>query len=202
MRVFLTGGAGFIGGRVAARLLARGDAVIAAVRDSRKATALANAGAELVRSELSDAAALRAQMSGCDAVIHSAAIYRVGIAASERGAMWEANVGVAERVLDAAIAAGVPRTVYVSTVNVLGSTDGRIVSEGHRRDLRRGFLSYYDETKYRAHEAAERRIEAGAPVAIAMPGERTGRVTTRRRAGCSGRPSTGRSGCGPSRTLA
>ena len=170
MRVFLTGGAGFIGGRIAARLLARGDAVVAAIRDPRRATALATAGAELVESDLSEGAALRAQMAGCERLIHSAAIYRVGIAPSERPTMWEANVGVTERVLDAAIAAKVPRIVYVSTANVLGNTDGRMVDEDYRRDVGRGFLSYYDETKYRAHEAARQRIDAGAPIVIAMPG--------------------------------
>ena len=33
------------------------------------------------------------------------------------------------------------------------------------------FLSYYDETKYLAHLAAEERIAAGAPILIAMPGQ-------------------------------
>ncbi len=53
-------------------------------------------------------------------MIHAAGSYRVGIPASERPAMLDANVGTTERVLDAAIAAGVPRIVYVSTVNVFG----------------------------------------------------------------------------------
>ena len=63
-----------------------------------------------------------------------------------------------------------PRIVYVSTVNVFGNTQGRIVDESYRRDLTGGFLSYYDETKHRAHEVAEARIAAGAPIVIAMPG--------------------------------
>ena len=84
--------------------------------------------------------------------------------------MYEANVGATQRVLDAAIAAGVPRIVYISTVNVFGNTHGRIVDETYRRDLAEGFLSYYDETKYLAHVAAEARIEAGAPIVIVQPG--------------------------------
>ena len=71
--------------------------------------------------------------------------------------------------LDAAIGAGTPRIVHVSTVNVFGNTHGEIVDETYRRPGN-DFLSYYDETKYRAHLAAEERIAAGAPVSIAMPG--------------------------------
>ena len=58
---------------------------------------------------------------------------------------------------------GVPRIVYVSTLNVFGNTRGELKDETYRRDLGEGFLSYYDETKFRAHEAAEKRIAAGAP---------------------------------------
>ena len=109
-------------------------------------------------------------MSGCDAVIHLAGSYRVGIPASERPAMYEANVALTERVLDAAISLGIPRIVTASTVNVFGNTRGRIVDEKYRRDPADGFLSYYDETKYRAHVAAKARISAGAPIVIVMPG--------------------------------
>jgi nucleoside-diphosphate-sugar epimerase len=59
--------------------------------------------------------------------------------------------------------------VYVSTVNVLGDTRGTQPDEAFRRDEKLGFLSYYDETKYRAHQAAQKRIATGAPVVIVMP---------------------------------
>ena len=109
-------------------------------------------------------------MAGAAGVIHIAGSYEVGIPAAERPAMYEANVGATQRVLDAAIAAGVPRIVYISTVNIFGNTHGRIPDETYHRDLSEGFLSYYDETKYLAHVAAKARIEAGAPVVIVQPG--------------------------------
>jgi dihydroflavonol-4-reductase len=113
-------------------------------------------------------------MAGADAAIHGAGLYKIGIPKSERPAMWEANVGATERVLDAAITARVPRIVYVSTNNVFGDTHGQIVDETYRRNPAEGFLSWYDETKYRAHEAAEHRIAAGAPILIAQPGQTYG----------------------------
>ena len=145
--------------------------MVALVRDPRRAPFLADLGAELVESDLSDVAELTEQLRGADAVIHAAGSYRVGIARSERGAMWDANVGTTTRVLDAAEAAGTARIVHVSTVNVFGDTHGTVVDETYRRDLGEDFLSWYDETKYGAHEIAEQRIAAGAPIVIVMPNQ-------------------------------
>jgi nucleoside-diphosphate-sugar epimerase len=109
-------------------------------------------------------------MRGADAVIHVAGSYRVGIPASERPAMHDTNVGATNRVLDAAATANLERVVDVSTVNVFGNTNGRIVDERYRRDLNDGFMTYYDETKFLAHRAVEERIATGAPAVIVMPG--------------------------------
>ena len=170
MRVFLTGGTGFIGRAVAARLRRRGDDVLAIVRDPSRAQALVDLGCEVVAGNLESPERLVGQMRGCDGVIHAAGDYRVGIESSERPAMLEANVGATIRVLDAASSANVARAVHISTVGVYGNTHERIVDESHRRDLREGFFSYYDETKYLAHVAAKERMTAGVPIVIVMPG--------------------------------
>lgn len=174
MKVVITGGAGFIGRVIVERLAARGDEVVALVRDPARARHLKRDGVTLVASDLSSAAALTTQMKGADGVIHSAGSYRIGIRASEREQMWDANVGATERVLDGAIEAGVPRIVYVSTNNVFGDSRGRVIDETYRRDVKGGFLSWYDETKYRAHEAAAARIEKDAPIVIVQPGQTYG----------------------------
>jgi nucleoside-diphosphate-sugar epimerase len=172
MKAFVTGGAGFVGGAVVRQLLARGDQVVAAVRDPASPGDLGMSGAALVGIDLaaSESAALVAAMEGADAVFHVAGSYRVGISRDQRPAMWAANVTATERVLDAAAAAGVARIVYVSTANVLGDTHGQLPDETFRRAQPPSFLSWYDETKYRAHLIAQERVAAGAPVLIAMPG--------------------------------
>lgn len=144
---------------------------MALVREARRVVHLAEFGAELVENDLSDVARLTETLRGADVVIHAAGRYRIGIPTSERGAMWDANLGTATRIFDAAEAAGTPRIVYVSTVNVFGDTHGRVVDETFKRDLREGFLSWYDETKYGAHELAEQRIAGGAPIVIVMPSQ-------------------------------
>jgi nucleoside-diphosphate-sugar epimerase len=174
MRVVVTGGAGFIGRTVVKRLAERGDDVVALVRDPAKASHLSRAHVSVVVSDLSSVAQLTAQMNGADAVIHAAGMYEVGIKATDRPRMWEANVAATERVLDAAIAAHVARIVYVSTVGVFGDTHGEAVDETYRRDLNELWLTYYDETKYRAHEAAEKRVAAGAPIVVVQPSQAYG----------------------------
>jgi nucleoside-diphosphate-sugar epimerase len=83
--------------------------------------------------------------------------------------MEEANVRGTERVLDQATRADVARIVYVSTVNVFGNTRGQVVDETFRRtDF--DWLSWYDKTKYEAHQVAVDRSAKGAPVLIAQPG--------------------------------
>ena len=171
MRVVLTGGGGFVGGAVARRLRDRGDEVVALVRDPARAGDLHAIGAEMVPNDLASAAAIGASLAGADALIHAAGSYRVGIPQGERAAMWDANVGTTTRVLDAARIAGTKRIVYVSTCNALGDTHGKVVDESHHRDLAEGFASWYDETKYRAHEIAEQRIADGVPIVIVMPSQ-------------------------------
>jgi dihydroflavonol-4-reductase len=170
MRAFVTGATGFIGGRVAAKLRERGDEVVALVRSPAKAGGLADLGCESVAGDLGDEQAIRSAVKGCDAVFHVAAVYEVGVPASSRPALWDANVEGTRRVLEAAEDAGVARIVYVSTGNVFGNTHGKIVDETYRRDESEGFLSTYDETKFRAHQIALEHIAKGAPILIAMPG--------------------------------
>lgn len=169
MKAFLTGATGFIGGHVARLLRERDDDVVALVRSPGKANALRELGCELVEGDLTATDAIRAGVEGCDGVFHIGAVYEVGIPKSERPAMLEANVGGTERVLDAAIEAGVPRILYVSTVGVFGNTRGETVQEGWSRPDRE-FTSYYEETKVLAHEVADDRIAKGAPIVIVQPG--------------------------------
>jgi dihydroflavonol-4-reductase len=170
VRAFVTGATGFIGGHVARKLSERGDQVVALVRSPDKADELKAQGAELVEGDLSNEDAIKRGVEGADAVFHIGAIYKVGIKKSEAEGLWDANVAGTERVLDAAHDAGANRIVYTSTVNAFGNTNGEVVDETYRRDESDGFLSVYDETKYRAHLVAEDRMGKGYPIVMVQPG--------------------------------
>lgn len=170
MKVFLTGGTGFIGGEVARQLRERGDEVACLVRSPGKAAKLTELGCEPVAGDLGDASAIRSGLRGCDAVIHAAAMYEVGIPAKQRPAMWEANVGGTEQVMRAALEEKVPRIVYVSTVGIFGNTHSRVVDESYENP-ETDFTSYYEETKLEAHKVVQRLIdEAHLPAVIVQPG--------------------------------
>jgi dihydroflavonol-4-reductase len=170
-RIWISGATGFVGKALVRALRARGDEVIAAVRDPRKAGDLVDMGVTVLEDDLSDVARMSEVLRDVDAAIHAAGSYRVGIARAERGAMWDANIGTTTRVLDAAEVARTPRIVYVSTVGVFGNTHGQAVDETYRRNVSDGFLSWYDETKFGAHEVAAQRARAGAPIVSVLPSQ-------------------------------
>ena len=135
-----------------------------------KAGALTELGCELVSGTLADKEALRTGMADCDAVIHGAAMYEVGIPESEHRAMYEANVIGTENALRAALEAGVGRVVYISTVGAFGNTKGQVVDEAYQHPGS-GYTSYYEETKVEAHRVAKRLIvEEELPGVIVQPG--------------------------------
>ena len=122
MRVLVTGGAGYIGSVISARLLARGHAVAVYDDLSRGHRAAVPADAAIVEGDIRDAlrvgAALREHR--CDAVVHMAALAEVGESVAEPERYHDVNVGGTAAVIAAATAAGVRRLVFSSTAAVYG----------------------------------------------------------------------------------
>jgi nucleoside-diphosphate-sugar epimerase len=166
MRYFVTGATGFIGGVVVRKLLARGDEVVALVRDPGRARHLADQGVELAAGDVADAATLRDPMAGVDGVFHIAGWYKLGV--DERAAAWATNVDGTANVLDAMADLGIARGVYTSTLAVNSDTHGVVVDESYHFVGRH--LSRYDATKAEAHRIALARIAEGLPLVVAMPG--------------------------------
>ena len=112
--VFITGASGFIGGKLAERLLAAGRPVRLLAR--RPLPELARRGATIVRGDLHDAAALRAGCTGAGTVFHVAG--RVGVWGPAADFV-HVNVEGTSGVIAACRAAGVPRLVYTSSPSVV-----------------------------------------------------------------------------------
>jgi UDP-glucose 4-epimerase len=72
-----------------------------------------------------DPATTAPALAGVDCVIHLAAASEARSASHPDAAVFETGTGT-RRVLDAAIGAGVPRFVYLSTIHVYGALEGRL----------------------------------------------------------------------------
>jgi nucleoside-diphosphate-sugar epimerase len=74
LRIFVTGGTGFIGGHLCARLVARGDEVVALVRSPGKAAAVLPAGVATFAGDLSVFADPATELPPADVVVHLAGV--------------------------------------------------------------------------------------------------------------------------------
>lgn len=112
MRVFLTGGSGFIGARVLEELLAEGHTVRCLLRDPFVRLPIDDPSVERVRGDVTDSRSLRGSMRGCDAVIHL-----VGILDEKprRGITFEAVHDVGTRnVVNEALEEGISTFIHMS----------------------------------------------------------------------------------------
>lgn len=172
MKVFVTGATGFIGKRLAEKLLRRGDAVTCLVRNPARAASLAQLGARLAEGDVTDRASVRAAMAGAEAVFHVAGVYELGHAYAQLCS--DVNVEGTRNTLETAAELGVPRIVHTSTVGVFGNTHGLVVEESYRVP-RAELASVYERTKWEAHYTVAAPLQKqGAPVMITLPGFVTG----------------------------
>lgn len=116
MQYFVTGGSGFLGRHLLARLVADGHRVLALARSDAAAASVATLGAEPRRGDLGTLPDLVDDVRGTDVVVHAAAATEQW---ARRGQLHDANVEGTRAVVELARAAGVPRLVHVSSEAVL-----------------------------------------------------------------------------------
>lgn len=169
MKVFLTGGTGFIGQALTQALLARGWEVVALVRrpDSPQAHALSKRGAKCVAGDVTDRESMRTGMTGADIVVHSAAWYELGVSRSAHPLMHAINVAGTDNVLSLARELGIARSVYVSSTTAYGDTGGQTRDETYQRQ--KPYCFYYEQTKAEAHAVAQHYQQVGLPLIIVCP---------------------------------
>lgn len=165
MRAFVTGGSGFVGRQLIADLVARGDQVRALARSDAAAAIVAQAGAEVVRGDLEDEAAMHAGMQGCDTVFHAAAKVELW---GKREDFERVTVLGTRRALSAARDAGVARFVHVSTEAVL--VGGRpLIDADETWPLPERPLGLYPWSKGRAEEEVRAAVGQGLHATIVRP---------------------------------
>jgi len=135
VKIFVTGGAGFIGSNfvrmaLTARLPGLEDADITVFDALTYSGTLTNLEAisnsprySFVHGDIRDQDAVATALAGHDAIVHFAAESHVDRSVTDSRIFVETNVLGTQTLLDQALALGVPRFVHVSTDEVYGSID-------------------------------------------------------------------------------
>jgi dihydroflavonol-4-reductase len=120
-----------------------------------------------VVGDLLQVEALRSAVSGCDAVMHVAADYRLWVTDPEK--MLATNVSGTRELLRLAREEGVPRVVYTSSVATMGFfSDGRLADEATPVGLA-DMIGHYKRSKYLAEQEAVAAAREGQQVIILNP---------------------------------
>src|SRR5579863_1782767 len=167
MKVFLTGGTGFVGHHVALALAAQGAELRMLVRKSSNLSNLEGIRGETFVGDLAEPESLRAGLAGCDAVVHVAADYRLWI--RDPQAMYRANVDGTRELLRLAREARVRRVVYTSSVATMHfRTDGLVINEDTPVSLK-DMVGHYKRSKFLAEQEAIQAAQGGQKVIILNP---------------------------------
>src|SRR5262245_24106543 len=167
MKAFVTGATGFVGSHVARVLAENGADLRLLVRSSSNLKNIEGLNADRVVGDLRDPDSLEKAMSGCDAVFHVAADYRLWVRDPEH--MYKANVEGTRELLKAAKKNGVKRVVYTSSVATMGFTsNGHLADENSPVSLD-NMIGPYKRSKFMAEQVAMEAGRRGANVVVVNP---------------------------------
>ncbi len=167
MKVFVTGGTGFVGASVVRELLAGGAEVRALARRNSDRRNLEGLNIEVVEGDLDDVDLLARAMADCEWGFHVAAHY--SLLRRDREAIYRANVEGTRHILQAARAAGIQRLVHTSSVAAIGvPPDGEAADETFQTTVGE-LVSDYKKSKFLAEQLAREAAREGLPVVIVNP---------------------------------
>ena len=168
MRTLITGATGFVGAAVARQLLAAGHNLRALAREGSDRRNLADLDIEIALGDLRDPDSLDAAVSGCEAVFHLAADYRLWT--RDPSSLYASNVDGTLNLMRAALRAEVRRVVYTSSVATLGlNADGTPADEETPVSID-DMIGHYKRSKFIAEREVRRMVtEDRLPAVIVNP---------------------------------
>jgi dihydroflavonol-4-reductase len=167
VRVFVTGGTGFVGKSTVVRLAEGGHEVRCLVRRTSRTGELGALGCELTYGDVTDKASVLEGMSGCEWVVNLANVYSFW---EQDGSIYRrVNVEGTRNVMEAALEAGVSKVAHVSTLVVWGNTPDAPFTEKSPVGTER--FTEYARSKYEGDQVVcELYRQKGLPVVVLYPG--------------------------------
>jgi dihydroflavonol-4-reductase len=170
LRIFVTGGTGFIGSVVVRQLAERGHELVCLVRSASSSPRLDGVPHERIPGDVRDLGSVRRAMKGASGVVHLASLSSWDLIDAPE--MGETILDGTRNVLQAAQELGRPRVVFVSSLTaVAASTDPRPVDESSEFTLDGEPGLRYAQSKRRAEQICLEFCREGLPVVIVNPGE-------------------------------
>jgi nucleoside-diphosphate-sugar epimerase len=163
--VFVTGGSGFIGGRLIERLRADGHTVRALARSDAAGRRIRERGGEPRAGDLADVAAMRTAAEGCEFAFHAAAALGDW---GKRDYFERVNVDGTANALRACADAGVRRFVHVGTEAALLAGQP-LVNADETALLRPDSPALYSSTKALAEQLVRRANQEGFETIVVRP---------------------------------
>ena len=166
--VLVTGATGFVGSAVVRKLVARGDAVRVLVRAGGDRRNLSGLDVAVADGDLTDLPSLARAVAGCRYVFHVAADYRIWV--PDADAMRRVNVEGTRILMLAALAAGVERVVYCSSVAALGINAEGMPADETTPVAEADIVGVYKKSKYQAEQLVLGLVAShGLPAVIVNP---------------------------------
>lgn len=161
----VTGGTGYLGGRLVTMLLERGDTVRVLHRPESDVSRLSGE-VVLKEGDVTDPDSLRRAAEGCDRIFHAAALVKTW--SRDRSEFDRVNVRGTENVFRVARELNV-RLLYTSSFFALGPTGPAPVREDHARAML-PYCTDYERTKTEADRLARGFLEQGQDAVVLYPG--------------------------------
>jgi dihydroflavonol-4-reductase len=167
MLAFVTGATGFLGSHVARVLVENGANLRLLVRSSSDLRNLEGVPGEQVVGDLRYPSSFDNALSGCDALFHVAADYRIWVRDPDE--MYRSNVEGTRAILDSARKKRVRRTVCTSSVATMGFIgDGSNADENSPVNLG-DMIGPYKRSKFMAEQVALEASRNGMDVVVVNP---------------------------------
>ncbi|MCX8159432.1 MAG: NAD-dependent epimerase/dehydratase family protein [Candidatus Saccharicenans sp.] len=162
----ITGATGFIGQHLVRNLLRDSEKLRLLVRKQKRPGWLEELSIETVAVDLLDPAALKKALTGCRRLYHLAAYARNW--ASDGNTFYRVNVEGLRNILEASLAAGLERVVYVSSSVVSGPSGSSPITEDRDRD-ELPYLTAYEASKAFSEKIIPDYLRRGLEIVVARP---------------------------------
>lgn len=172
MRVFVTGGNGFLGSAVLQKLVEKGYQVRCLLRPSSNTSRIDGLSIERVFGDIQDLASLEAGMQDCESVIHLAGISDWQEITSSK--MRESIVLGTQNVLNTAIKLGNLRFIYISTISAVNGTSQALMQNEDTPCTLDLANFVFVKAKREAEALCFQAATMGAPVTVVCPPETFG----------------------------